>query len=168
MSESACQQCGKHEDTTGARVMFCGDVCQWKSMRSPLRAAFEDGDREAFFEALKARSTITESGCWIWAGRVMKKASRTYPYTRWGARYVAMHRASLEMKQGTPLGKEPAHHVCAQSTCVNPEHLQAVTQAENLAEMMARRAYLARIEELEAALAHLDPLHPLLRCSATA
>jgi hypothetical protein len=35
-------------------------------------------------------------------------------------------------------------------TCVNPAHLQAVTQQENAAEMLERKAYLARIAELEA------------------
>ena len=53
-------------------------------------------------------------------------------------------------------------------TCVNPQHLQPVTNAANAAEMAARQGYVARIAELEAALAALDPRHPLLNRIATA
>lgn len=66
------------------------------------------------------------------------------------------------MKHGSPLGTQQSHHVCANTMCVNPEHLQAATHVENIAEMKARRSYEARIAELEAALMDIDPEHPLL------
>lgn len=64
---------------------------------------------------------------------------------------------------GKPLGKQPAHHKCATTMCVNPMHLQPVTERDNIAEMLARNYMLNRIAELEAALAVHDPEHPLLR-----
>jgi hypothetical protein len=52
--------------------------------------------------------------------------------------------------------------MCANSACVNPDHLQPVTHRENVAEMMARQSLLARIRELEARLAEVAPGDPLL------
>lgn len=46
--------------------------------------------------------------------------------------------------------------------------LQPVTHAQNSAEMLARQAYLARIRELEEALAVVAPTHPLLQTIACA
>jgi heme oxygenase len=72
------------------------------------------------------------------------------------------------MKHGASLGSQAAHHACANTTCVNPDHLQPVTHRENIAEMMARKAYVARIRELEAALTEIQPSHPLLSVIAVA
>ena len=73
-----------------------------------------------------------------------------------------MHRLSLEAKYGAPLGSQAAHHVCANTRCVNPEHLQPVTHRDNTAEMMARRAYVDRIAELEEVIKELAPDHEVL------
>ena len=62
-------------------------------------------------------------------------------------------------------GWEPhlaVHHACANRACCNPDHLRVVTPAENAAEMFERNSYIRRIAALEAALAELDPTHPLM------
>ena len=74
-----------------------------------------------------------------------------------------MHRAVLEAKEGAILGSQAAHHKCANSHCVNPDHLQPVTHRENAAEMMARKSLTARIRELEVALGEVAPGHELLK-----
>ena len=76
----------------------------------------------------------------------------------WQAHRVAFHASS----DGQLLDGLPIHHKCATRACVNPDHLQAVTQLENTAEMMARAAYVRRIDELERALSAVAPGHPLL------
>ncbi|NQE89602.1 HNH endonuclease [Nocardia terpenica] len=73
-----------------------------------------------------------------------------------------VHRMVLEAKLGAPLGVLAAHHKCGNSGCVNPDHLQPVTHAENTAEMLARQSYLARIEELESVVRLLAPEHDAL------
>lgn len=75
---------------------------------------------------------------------------------------LQVHRLTLEAKHRAPLGSQAAHHMCANSTCVNPDHLQPVSHNENTAEMMQRQYYVARIRELEDALASLSPEHVLL------
>lgn len=129
----------------------------WRSQRKPLRAGYEDGDAELFFAALVADADTTGS-CWVWP----QLNQRGYPIMRAKGREVALHRAVLEMKHGRKLGSQAAHHICASPACVNPEHLQPVTHRDNVAEMLARHSYLARIRELEDALATVSPRHPLL------
>ena len=64
------------------------------------------------------------SGCWLWTGSVDGDG---YPRMRGGL----AHRASFSEKNGEiPPGLE-IDHKCEVRCCVNPEHLQAVTHAEN-------------------------------------
>jgi len=93
-----------------------------------------------------------------WQGTVKD----AYPAVTVAGRVRAVHRLVLEAHLGASLGTQPAHHICANSVCVNPLHLQAVTHRENVAEMLARTYLVRRIGELEAALALVAPHHTLL------
>lgn len=155
--EWACANCGSRLDSNRK---FCNPEC-WPDqpdMRSPLRRAIESCDWPAVVDALRADCLVVD-GCWEWQRQIDKSG---YPRVRVGNRYLGAHRLSLAASLGAPLGSQPAHHVCANTRCVNPEHLEPVTHAENMAEMMARNAYLSRIAELEEALAKVDPTNPAL------
>lgn len=182
----SCQHCGLSFIPWEATTVFCSNTCRgtarvstsptvrsmtqaelqdlWRSRRSDLRAAVEDGDRPSAVAAIRARSTVAPGGCWEWQGRrsQSKNSSAPYPVVRLGKRYYQVHRLALEAKHGRPLGSQQAHHICANTMCVNPEHLVPATYAENMAEMKARGSYIARINELELALRELDPNHALL------
>lgn len=143
---------------------FCSNGCvtnaneeRSKLQRTPLRAAIEDGDADTAIALVRAMSTHTSQGCWEW-----RKTRGGYPFIRVGKKDVALHRVILELKEGGPLGVQAAHHICGNSKCVNPDHLQPATHRDNVAEMLARHTYLDRIEELEGALRALAPDHPLL------
>ena len=125
--------------------------------RGPLRRGYEDGDADLFFAAV-ADKADTSGECWIWP-RLNRSG---YPTVSMGGRDLGVHRLVIEVKHGAPLGTQHAHHKCANTACVNPDHLQPVTHRDNVAEMLARQSYLARIRELESALAEVDPRHPLL------
>lgn len=127
--------------------------------RSPLRKAVEDGDNEGVIAAILLDSTVTTTGCWEWQRRLDRSG---YPAARLGSRDLYVHRLALEARLGKPLGKQPAHHMCANAKCVNPDHLQPVSHRENSAEMLARVYLLGRIADLEAALATVAPGHALL------
>ncbi|MCK1802969.1 MULTISPECIES: HNH endonuclease [unclassified Brevibacterium] len=109
---------------------------------------------------LEERSDKIASGCWEWQGVVDSRGYGRIGFNRAGQ--FLPHRLALEAKLGKPLGELVAHHVCANPRCTNPDHLEPVTQAQNLGEMMARSNFLARIKELEDALRELNPNHPLL------
>lgn len=152
-----CVSCGQEFRPTYARSLsrYCSDLCR-PDQRGPLRRAYEERDPETFFAALVCQAD-TATDCWIWP-----KLNDGYPVLRVRGRDLPLHRAVLEMKHDAPLGSQAAHHACANTACVNPDHLQPVTHRENIAEMLSRQSYLARIRELEAALAMVAPDHPLL------
>ena len=124
---------------------------------SPLRTAIESGNHEQVIALIRQRVEEVD-GCWIWQGR----AKAGYAEVKVGSRYIAVHRLTLEAKWRRPLGSQAAHHTCAVTACVNPDHLQPVTARENTAEMLARTYMTTRIAELEAALSQYEPDHPLL------
>jgi hypothetical protein len=98
------------------------------------------------------------TGCWEW-----KTKQGAYPTYDINGKNIRVHRLVLEAKfDGIPLGSQHAHHVCANTMCVNPDHLQPVTHRENVAEMMARQSLLARIRDLEQRLEEVAPGDPLL------
>lgn len=175
--EAVCEQCGStFWGWRKARYCSrnCGNASRRKQkpeqvlpipidQRRPLRRAFEERDADTFFAAL-VNEADTSGDCWVWP-RLDRSG---YPSARMGKKYVALHRIVLEMKHGAALGSQHAHHTCANSACVNPDHLQPVTHRENVAEMLARQSYLRRIRDLEAALTEASPGHPLLSVVAIA
>lgn len=151
-------QC-KLEHDHPVRVLMRSNAARFQE-RSQRRAAWESGDWHAFIAAVQLDAIEDEHGCWIWQRQRTKDG---YPVVNVGKRKHLVHRMMLEAKHGRPLGSQAAHHMCATTLCVNPDHLQPVTARENAAEMLARTYMVSRIAELEAALFAHDPMHPLLR-----
>lgn len=157
-----CEWCYAMAIDTGK---FCSSECRRasaqaraKAMRSPLRAALEDGDAAAVLDLVRQKSVVQDNDCWAWTG----STSDGYPVLNYRGKSIGIHRAVIEAKLGKTLGSQAAHHTCANTICVNPDHLQPVTHRDNVAEMLARQSYLARIADLESALAALESTHPLL------
>lgn len=121
--------------------------------RGNLRIGVEDGDHKLFIAEILERSTVMPSGCWEW----QKELRDGYPTIAIAGKMRRVHRLVIESVHGKPLGVLAAHHKCGNSSCVNPEHLQPVTQRENMAEMLARTSLEARIIEIEQALTKVDP-----------
>lgn len=79
-------------------------------------------------ERIKALSIEREGGCWIWQRSTTRNG---YPRIRVGGRTRLAHRVAYETFIGPIPDGLHIDHTCFQSLCVNPAHLEAVTQAEN-------------------------------------
>lgn len=113
---------------------------------------------------LRAIAMVTVEGgpdgeCWDWVGAY---TGGGYPGCHVNRRPARPYRLAFEAAFGPlPVG-ETIHHRCGRRSCVRPEHLQAASGRENVAEMLTRRALEARIEALQAALREWRPDHPAL------
>jgi len=64
---------------------------------------------------------VSADGCWVWLG---SQTSNGYAYS-------AKHRAVYEQLVGPIPAGLHLDHLCNVRLCLNPEHLEPVTQAEN-------------------------------------
>lgn len=86
-----------------------------------LRRRFDEGDPDE---------------CWLWLGYVnTRRGGYGEVYVRGGMKLA--HRAVYELLVGPiPKGLE-IDHLCRTRCCVNPNHLEPVTRAENMRRMWA-------------------------------
>lgn len=72
---------------------------------------------------------IKKSGCWEW---ISKGTCKGYKYMRVNGQNVRTHRYFYEIFKG-PIPKElVTDHLCRNRACCNPEHLEQVTNKENV------------------------------------
>jgi len=78
-----------------------------------------------------------ESGCWVWQLHGTGKAAvgmgeGGYARFSFNNKNWAAHRFSYELHRGVVLNSEDTlDHLCRNTLCVNPEHLEKVTREEN-------------------------------------
>lgn len=86
---------------------------------------------------------VQEDGCWLWlGGRSGGRGNKLRYGSFWvrGHGSVRAHRFSAEVlgRQVCPEGHH-RDHLCNNSLCVNPSHLEVVTHAENERRRQERR-----------------------------
>jgi hypothetical protein len=84
-------------------------------------------------ERIMSKVAVADGGCWLWSGSMQRNG---YGYTTWRIdgkwKHARVHRLFYEDYVGPiPDGLE-IDHTCRVRNCVNPDHLRAVTHADNL------------------------------------
>ena len=101
----------------------------WKTRDRVLAKRYEDGE----FADLSA--------CWTWAGATFGNG---YGHRQWDGKVRAVHRIAYMLAVGPiPAGLQ-IDHLCRTLLCFNPNHLEAVTQRENILRGYAPTAINAR------------------------
>lgn len=86
-----------------------------------------------------------QTGCWLWAGA---RDSSGYSCVVIDGHTVGAHRAMFRLHRGPiPKGTELDHR-CRVRHCVNPEHLEPVTRAENTQRGHTAKLTAAQVVEI--------------------
>jgi hypothetical protein len=111
-------------NATWAAQRFCSHRCARKSLQKSPAVEFE------------ARF-IPEpnTGCWIWTAPL---STQGYGWFRCNGQRMHAHRFSLQHFKGPIPEGLYALHTCDNRWCVNPEHLYAGTQSENIRDCVTR------------------------------
>jgi hypothetical protein len=124
--------------------------------RHPVEAAIyctPERQRKARESVWQRISPEPNSGCWLWTGSVNKAG---YGLFWTGAAQRLAHRCSYELHVGPIPAGLTLDHLCRVRCCVNPDHLEPVTQGDN-----ARRSPIIGIRsgELQRSKTHCPKGH---------
>lgn len=148
----------RHTGTTDARIpVNAGQTCKAEGCDKP---AFSKGlcathhhrmRKHGSLDAPKGARGLTlaqrlafyvilDDGCWEWGGSRLRSG---YGNLHHEGRTLLAHRAFYELLVGPIPEGFQIDHLCRNPPCVRPDHLEAVTQAENLRRQFAARGVAA-------------------------
>ena len=85
-------------------------------------------EKRPLLERLTSRVRVEDSGCWVWTGSTRKG----YGKISVDGKSEQAHRASYEAHVGAIPAGLTIDHLCRNKACINPAHLEPVTNQENL------------------------------------
>ncbi len=102
-----------------------------------IRPSYTFNDCQTLDELFEvAVEKLTESGCWIWMGRLDKYG---YGAINWNGKEYKAHRLSYQHFEGEIPLNHGICHKCDNPSCVNPTHLFVGTQLDNVRDMHAKK-----------------------------
>ena len=89
---------------------------------------------------LRERSVVSPSGCWLWTGPLVRGYGSLY----WQKKKQYAHRVSWSERFGPISPGMQIDHLCRTPACINPDHLEPVTQRTNILRGVGVSAQRAR------------------------
>jgi len=118
--QSPCLNCGRMFGAADLSQRFCSHSC-YHAYRT---------DPRAVIERLKSRVIVDAvSDCWVWQG---SKATGGYGSAGHRGRTVLVHRLMWQLVRGPIPEGLTLDHLCRNTACCNPAHLEPVTNRENI------------------------------------
>ncbi|MEO7332807.1 MAG: HNH endonuclease signature motif containing protein, partial [Gemmatimonadales bacterium] len=97
-------------------------------MTMPIAGPLRDRDalERRFWPKVERQSAGSQ--CWLWRAHRNRQG---YGIIRDRGRYISAHRASYQLFVGEIAAGLVIDHLCRNTSCVNPDHLEPVTTREN-------------------------------------
>lgn len=105
------------------------------------------------FEHMLVKSK-KDGDCILWTGLKDKRGYGRLCFR--GKTSSLAHRAAYILANDVDIDGMTIHHKCAKRDCINPEHLELATRADNALEMLARKDYEAEIARLQLRVIELE------------
>lgn len=81
---------------------------------------------------------VTEGGCWEWRGSRNDLGYGLLSHRGLGLKVARVHRLMLEISQGPFAADLHVRHKCDNPPCINPDHLETGTHADNMNDVALR------------------------------
>lgn len=134
---------------------FCHCGCGMRTERATKTSTtrkVRKGDYSRFLPGHSSRNASpryivnSATGCWIWQRKTNKRWG--YGYATISGRTVLAHRAVYEEAKG-PIGEGlELDHLCGNPSCVNPDHLEQTTAAQNIRRSKRCKLTMAIADEI--------------------
>ena len=121
MVSVTCLYCGRTQEVFPSVIKqgkgkFCSKICHddFRADADPIHRFLE--------------RVVKTNSCWLWIG---KKDAHGYGKIKIHRKEMLAHRFSYTYFKKIELGSLEVHHECKIKACVNPDHLEAVTDLEH-------------------------------------
>lgn len=138
----SCSHCGGK--------YYAGGFCR-KHYMAVRRYGSPEGSKFALGRGLEARfwekvdKDGCPGGCWAWLGGKSRNGYGVIQEGGRGSKNLSAHRVAYELVNGSIEEGRYILHSCDNRWCVNPAHLRAGTQSENIAEAYAKKRKVAPV-----------------------